>query len=167
MSGAYLPKHPDHFHAIPNSKITILGSLWHDQYITSMIECTKKHLIKCGVSEQSIQIIRVPGALELPFMARLLLHHTPNNIDAIIMFGIILQGETSHHTSVLQSVITGINELTRDYHIPIINEVIAVQSLDDAKKRSENNNDNKGIEAVYTTTELLHTMQELKLKFNP
>ncbi|WP_330924341.1 6,7-dimethyl-8-ribityllumazine synthase [Candidatus Sororendozoicomonas aggregata] len=153
--GAGLPKIPGEFHKIPEAKVAIIGARWHSDCIEAMIDRAHKELLAIDVKPENITVHRVPGSLEIPFAARVLFEADPE-LDTVIAFGVVLEGITSHDESVLFTVVNGLSEITRQFGKPIINEVIGVKSIEDAHKRSGDNNQNKGVEAVYAASELLH-----------
>jgi 6,7-dimethyl-8-ribityllumazine synthase len=154
MAGS-LPKEAKDFHKIPGAKLAILGSMWHAASVDGMMDRAVLELIACGVSPEDIEMHRVPGSFELPFAAKTLFEKKPE-LDGILAFGVVLQGITGHNESVLQNVVYGFSNVTEKFGKPIINEVIGVRSVEDAVLRSSNDNNNKGLEAVFAITELLH-----------
>ncbi|MGH1441541.1 MAG: 6,7-dimethyl-8-ribityllumazine synthase [Cellvibrionaceae bacterium] len=154
MAG-YLPKAVDQFYKIPQAKIAIVAAMWHPDCVNAMISRAKKELLAVGVNESNISIHHIPGSLELPYAARCLFE-ADATIDAVIAFGVVLKGATTHDDSVIQTVVDGFSRVTDRFHKPIINEVIGVSSMDDAKQRSDESISNKGVEAVFALTELLH-----------
>lgn len=159
MAG-YLPKPIEAFHKIPNARIAIIAAMWHPQCINAMVERTKKELAAVGVTESNIVIHMIPGSLELPYAARCLFEHD-KTLDAIIAFGVVLKGDTTHDDSVLRTVVDGFSRVSDRFHKPIINEVIGVTHLSDAEKRATDSISNKGVEAVFALTELLHWQANL------
>lgn len=160
MAG-HLPKEPHQFHKIPHAKIAIIGSSWHSQYVDAMMHRARIELLALDVADENISMHHVPGSLELPFAARMLLENDPE-LDAILAFGVVLEGITSHDESVLQAVVTGFQAVTDRFGKPVINEVIGVTSIEDAVKRSGDDYFNKGVEAVYATSELLNWTKQFK-----
>ncbi len=159
MAG-YLPKSVEAFHKIPNAKIAIIAAMWHPDCVNAMIERTKKELLAVDVKPENISVHSIPGSLELPYAARCLFEHDAS-IDAVIAFGVVLQGATTHDDSVIQTVVDGFSRVSDRFHKPIINEVIGVTSIEDAEKRSDDSTANKGVEAVFALTELLHWKHSL------
>lgn len=159
--GAGLPKTPEQFHKIPNARVAIIGSSWHSDCVDAMISRAQKELLALDVKPENILIHKVPGSLELPFAARLLLEEDPR-IDAILAFGVVLEGITSHDEMVLNGVFQGFANVTERFGKPVINEVIGVASVADAHKRSGDDMMNKGVEAVYAASELLHWIDQVK-----
>lgn len=160
MAG-FLPKQKEHFHKIPNARIAIIGSMWHPHCVDAMIERAKSELLAIDVKPENIQVHHLPGALELPFAARQLFEKY-DELDAVIAFGVVLKGATTHDDSVLQSVVDGFASVIDRFNKPIINEVIGVKTVEDAEKRSDDSQNNKGLEAVFALSELLHWKNHLK-----
>jgi 6,7-dimethyl-8-ribityllumazine synthase len=153
MAG-YLPKSLEDFKKIPGAKIAIIAAMWHPQCVDAMIGRAKQELLKLDVSADDISVHKLPGSLELPYAARQLFE-TDSNLDAVIAFGVILKGDTTHDDSVMQTVVNGFSQVMDRFNKPIINEVIGVTSIEDAEKRSDDSLSNKGVEAVFALSELL------------
>ena len=145
-----LPKSPEEFTKIPGTKVAIIASMWHRDVVETMVNSAKTQLVAIGLKEKDIQVIWAPGSHELPLYAKLLFekHH---NLDGIIAFGVVLRGGTTHNDSVIQAAINGFVNLTISQSKPIINEVIGVNDIEDARKRAED----KGIEAVFAFSEVV------------
>lgn len=159
MAG-YLPKPVDQFHKIPNAKIAIIAAMWHKDCVNAMVQRTIDELIAVDVAREDISVHWIPGSLELPYAARALFE-SQAALDAVIAFGVVLKGETTHDDSVLQTVVEGFSRVSDRYHKPIINEVIGVTRVEDAKARSDDSVANKGVEAVFALSELLHWQRSL------
>ncbi|MFT7223399.1 MAG: 6,7-dimethyl-8-ribityllumazine synthase [Cellvibrionaceae bacterium] len=159
MAG-FLPKNAADFHKIPRARIAIVAAMWHPQFIDAMIERAYRELLAVDVAAKNLSVHKIPGSLELPFASRCLFE-SDHDLDAIIAFGIVLKGETTHDHSVIQTVVDGFGRVTDRFHKPIINEVIGVASLEDARQRSDDSLANKGVEAVFALTELLHWKNSL------
>jgi len=154
MAG-FLPKPIGQFHPIPNARVAIISAMWHPECVQSMVDRTIKELLVLGVKESNIAVHSLPGSLELPYAARCLFE-SDATLDAIIAFGVVLKGDTTHDENVLQNVVDGFGRVMDRFHKPIINEVIGVSTIDDARRRSDDSIANKGVEAVFALSELLH-----------
>lgn len=159
MAG-FLPKQVEEFYKIPDARIAIISAMWHPQYVNAMVDRTVKELLAVDVKQENISTHTLPGSLELPYAARCLFE-SDESLDAVIAFGVVLKGDTTHDDSVLQNVVDGFGRVSDRFHKPIINEVIGVSSLEDARKRSDDSIANKGVEAVFALTELLHWKSSL------
>ena len=146
MAG-FLPK--------PNARVAIISAMWHPQCVDAMVNRAVEELLAVGVIEDNISTHTLPGSLELPYAARCLFEND-NNLDAVIAFGVVLKGDTTHDDHVMQQVVDGFGRVSDRFHKPIINEVIGVKTLEDAQKRSDDSIANKGVEAVFALSELLY-----------
>ena len=154
MAG-FLPKKKQDFHKIPNAKVAIVAAMWHPQFVDAMVNRAIAEMVDAGVSRDDISVHHLPGSLELPLAANMLFESDPE-LSAVMAFGVVLQGATTHDASVLQTVVEGFGQVSLKFNKPIINEVIGVTSLEDAAARSDESDSNKGLEAVFALTELLH-----------
>ncbi len=153
MSG-HLPKAPEDFHPIPEAKIAIIASMWHPDFVDGMVARAKEELLRLQVQEENLGIYSIPGSLELPYAAGQLFEEQPE-LDAILAFGVVLEGDTTHNDSVIQNVVHGFSLICDRFGKPVINEVIGVKNISDAAKRSADDLNNKGVEAVFAVSEIL------------
>ncbi|MBX2809155.1 MAG: 6,7-dimethyl-8-ribityllumazine synthase [Cellvibrionaceae bacterium] len=160
MAG-YLPKAVSDFHKIPGARVAIIAALWHKDCIDAMIARAHTELLALDVAAADISVHLLPGSLELPYAARRLFETQPE-LDAIIAFGVVLKGATTHDDSVIQTVVDGFARVTDRCHKPIINEVIGVTCLEHAQQRADETVANKGVEAVFALSELLHWERSLQ-----
>ena len=159
MAG-HLPKQPTEFAKIPGARVAIIASMWHAECVDSMVARAKRELLAVGVDEDNISEHKIPGSLELPYAARKLFE-SDSQLDAIIAFGVVLKGATTHDSTVIQQVVQGFGDVSDRFGKPIINEVIGVTSIEDARARSGESVGNKGVEAVFALSELLSWQRSL------
>ena len=143
-----LPKQAEDFHKIKGANIALIASSWHSEIVNEMISTCKEHLEKLDVG--SITTHTLPGSLELPLAAKILFSKKPK-LDAVIAFGVILKGDTTHNETVEKEVARGFTLVSQEFSKPVINEVIGVSNLEHAHSRASS----KGIEAVYAVSEFL------------
>jgi 6,7-dimethyl-8-ribityllumazine synthase len=154
-----LPKKAADFRSGIGAKIAIVQSMWHSHCVEPMVERAKRELIRCGVREGDISVYSLPGSLELPYAAKMLLSSQPE-LDLVIAFGVVLQGGTTHDKTVIETVVRGFLDVTRDTGKPVINEVIGVADIKLAEDRSRDDDNNKGLEAAFAALELIHFRRE-------
>ena len=116
-------------------------------------------LRKHGVAENSITIIRVPGALELPLAAKLA--GESGNFDAIIAIGAVIRGDTYHFEVVSNESARGLGELSLQLGIPVINGVLTTNTAEQAFARAETNGNNKGADAAVAALEMVSLVRRL------
>jgi len=105
-----------------------------------------------GVPEDMIEIMHVPGSIELTFGARILAEK--ENMDGIICLGCVIRGETAHFDYVCQSVTQGLTALNTHHEIPFIFGVLTTETLEQALDRAGGKYGNKGDEAAITAIKM-------------
>ena len=148
MAG-HLPKEISQFHKIPGAKIAIVASSWHASIVNQMIKTCIEELTKLHASAVKVHIL--PGSLELPLAARILFEKE-TELEAIIAFGVVLKGDTTHDSTVIEYVNQGFTLASERFGKPIINEVIGVRDIVHAEARAQS----KGIEACYAVSEFIN-----------
>ena len=143
-------------------RIVIVGSDFQ-KFVTDNLErhCIEI-LIEYGVKRECIEIVRVPGSLEIPLAA--LLIAKKKKCDAIIAFGAIHKGETYHFQQVADQCIKGCMEVSLKYEIPIIYEVLAVYDIEHAKVRATRKKENRGAEAAISALAMIGVVRALRTK---
>lgn len=143
-----------------NIKIAIVGSMFWEEITESLEKHCIETLKEKGVTEKNITIIHVPGALEIPLAVQMLAQKKTYHV--IITFGAIVKGDTYHFEQVANECIRGCMDVSREYNIPVIYEVLAVYKIEDAVTRATSKDENKGIEAALTALEMVRVMEELQ-----
>lgn len=144
---------------IKEIKIAIVSSSFRKE----VAENLEKHCIQTlkgkGVKITQVDIFRVPGSLEIPLVVKKLAKKSV--YDAIITFGAILKGKTYHFEQIANECIKGCMEVSLQYEIPVIFEVLAVYSLKDAIERASGKEENKGVEAALTALDLIKLLSKI------
>jgi len=134
-----------------NLKIAIVVSQWNKTITEELFKDTFETLIKHGVKESNISKIKVPGSFELIFAAKKM--GKLKKIDAIIVIGCIIKGETPHFEYISNSVSLGVKDLNILLEKPVIFGVLTTQNIKEAKKRSTGKT-NKGREFAISAIEM-------------
>jgi 6,7-dimethyl-8-ribityllumazine synthase len=111
-----------------------------------------------GVKSDQITMARVPGALEIPLLVKKFAK--TGRYDAIITFGAIVKGETYHFEQIADECARGCMDVSWQYEIPVIFEVLAVYDLQDALERATREVENKGVEAALSALAMINVMEE-------
>ena len=139
--------------------IHIVVSDWNIEITSKLLSGAKETLIAVGVTESDIEIVRVPGAFELPVAAKSLLRSV--NSDSVICLGCVIKGDTSHDEYINNAVATGITQLSIMSGKPIIYGVLTVNDQQQAEDRAGGKHGNKGIEAAITAVKMVHMQKQL------
>jgi 6,7-dimethyl-8-ribityllumazine synthase len=136
----------------PNAKIAIIMSKWYRELSDSMVRRCLPILEQAGCAPVEVHV--VPGCLEIPLAARRL-HQAKPDIEALIVFGIIVRGDTYHFDMVKDLALSGLERVMFERDVPIINEILPVDKIEHAQDRCADNDKNKGIEAALAAVEII------------
>lgn len=123
--------------------------------LSGAIDTLKRH----GVKEEEIELTWVPGAFEMPLIAKRMA--TSKKYDAIIALGAVIKGSTPHFDYVSSEVSKGIASVTLDTGIPVAFGVLTTDSIEQAIERAGTKAGNKGSEAAATAIEMANLLKEL------
>lgn len=126
-----------------------------DRLVEGCIDSLKKHEVK----DEEIDIIKVPGAFEIPLAAKLL---TKKDYDAIICLGAVIRGETPHFDYVCNEVSKGVASVSLNSNIPVIFGVVTTDTIEQAVQRAGVKSGNKGSEAAISAIEMANLVNDLK-----
>ncbi len=133
-------------------KFGIVVAKWNKEITGALYQGAVDTFIEHGVNENDIITMWVPGSFELTFGARKMLEQY--DLDAVIIIGAVIQGETRHFDFICQSVTYGATELNLTYDVPVIFGVLTTNDYEQAKERAGGKHGNKGVEAAVTAIEM-------------
>jgi 6,7-dimethyl-8-ribityllumazine synthase len=144
-----------------NGSFAIVASRYNARYVDSMLRAAKSELWRADVSR--IQIVRVPGAYEIPIVAKSLARRSTLNspLSAIICLGVILRGETVHAAHIGEAVSRALMEIQLAHEIPVIHEVLLLENEAQARVRCLNPKHNRGTEAAQAALAMARVMENL------
>ncbi len=129
-------------------RYAIVVADWNSEITYAMAQGAIDTLAKHGVEEDNIDIIHVPGAVELTFGAARIMKE--ERVNAVIVIGCVIQGDTPHFDYVCQSVTQGVATLNAQGKVPVIFSVLTTLNKQQALDRCGGKLGNKGIEGAYT-----------------
>ena len=131
-------------------------NLLHQRLLKACLKELKSH----SVEDKNITTCWVPGAFEIPVVALRLAKK--KNIDAVICIGAVIKGETDHYDLVAKGVTYGITQASLMTEKPIIFNVLATETVEQANKRSEEKGINKGQDAALAAIDMVQLLSQLK-----
>jgi 6,7-dimethyl-8-ribityllumazine synthase len=142
-----------------DGRFAIVASKYNARYVDSMMRAAKRVLARAGARD--VVVVRVPGAFEVPAAAARLARAEPPGYSAIICLGVVLRGATTHAQHIGESVSLVLAQLQAQFGIPMIHEVLLLESEQQARERCLDPKRNRGGEAAQTAIEMAQVMREL------
>jgi 6,7-dimethyl-8-ribityllumazine synthase len=140
--------------------IAIVASRFNDLIGKRLVKGAVEILKAYGVQERAVEIAWVPGAWEIPVVARGLAR--TGRFQGIITLGSIIRGETAHHEFLAREVSASLARLTEETGLPVSFGVLTTETLDQALARAGERDHNKGAEAAFHLLETLSVLGQIK-----
>ncbi len=125
---------------------------------SKLLDGAKDALVRHGVEEANIDVTWVPGAFEIPLIAKKVA--STNTYDGVICLGAVIKGATPHFDYVSSEVTKGIAQVSLESNLPIIYGVLTVDSIEQAIERAGTKAGNKGFDAVVTAIEMANLLNQ-------
>ena len=136
----------------------IVASKYNARYVDAMLEAATAVLKKAKAEE--IQVVRVPGAFEIPLVAAKLAGSSPAP-SAVICLGVVLRGATTHAQSISDVVSYALGTIALQAQVPVIHEVLLLENEQQARERCLDKKHNRGAEAALTAIEMSRLLARL------
>ena len=143
------------------SSFAIIASKYNGRYVDAMVKAAQREFKKAGAK---MELIRVPGAFEIPAVAAALASRNTQDatrFSAIICFGVIFQGQTSHAQHVGWGVTHALAQIQVQQRMPVIHGVFIFEKEEHAKVRCLGRTHNRGTEAAHTALEMAKVMASI------
>jgi len=137
----------------------IVVARWNAVITDRLLEGSLDGLLRSGAKREDIEIVRVPGAWEIPAAARTIANL--GKVDAIITLGCLLRGETAHYEAIYNEVSRGIGQSQQETGIPHAFGVLTCETLEQALNRAGIKAGNKGFEAAVAAIEMVSIRRKL------
>jgi 6,7-dimethyl-8-ribityllumazine synthase len=141
-------------------KFAIIVSRWNAVVTDRLLEGALDALLRSGADRSDIQVIRVPGAWEIPAAARA--SANTGRVDAIVTLGCLLRGETAHYEAIYNEVARGIGQSQQETGIPHSFGVLTCETLEQALNRAGIKAGNKGFEAAAAAIEMVSLRRKIE-----
>jgi 6,7-dimethyl-8-ribityllumazine synthase len=140
-------------------RVAVVAARFNELVTSALVEGARASLVHHGVPEEAVTVVWVPGAFEIPLVAGRLAGS--GRFDAVICLGAVIRGETAHFELVAGEAARGIAEVSRSTGVPCIFEVLATDTLDQARARAGGTHGNKGWEAAAAALEMASVLEQL------
>ena len=146
----------------PNARerrVAIVAARFNDFIVASLLKGARAAWHERGGAAQDLTVVRVPGAFELPVVARKLA--SSGGYDAVVALGCVIRGDTPHFDYVAGEAAHGLQLAGLETGVPVIFGVLTVESLEQALERAATTAGNKGGEAMESALEMAAVMARL------
>ena len=140
-------------------RFAIVAARFNDMIVDSLIRGAVDALLRHGAGEKQIEIVRVPGAYDLPFVARRVA--ASKRYDAIVALGAVIRGATPHFEHVAGQCAAGIARAADETGVPIAFGVLTTDTIEQAIERAGTKAGNKGADAALCALELANLLRRL------
>ena len=153
---------PDPF-SLPGfeGRIVVVASRYNSKYTDSLVDSALDTLEKLCPKAQ-VEVIRVPGAFEIPVAAEKLARAIDHPPSAIVALGVIIRGSTAHADLIAGSITSSLHQISLAHCLPVIHEVLLVENEKQAEDRSLGDELNRGREAAEAAVEMIKVMQSIE-----
>jgi 6,7-dimethyl-8-ribityllumazine synthase len=143
-------------------RFAIVTARWNAVITDRLLQGSLDGLYRSGAAKADVEIVRVPGAWEIPSAARMLAES--KRFDAIITLGCLLRGETAHYEAIYTEVARGIGQSQQETGVPHAFGVLTCETLEQALDRAGVKAGNKGFEAAIAAIEMVSIQKKLAVK---
>ena len=155
-----MPHFEGDMRAASDARFAIIASRWNPRITDTLVAAARDTFVGNGVAEANLDVVRVPGAWELPVVARELAR--AGRHAGIVALGCVVRGDTRHYEQVADGASDGLMQVALETGVPVANGVLAVERFEDAQARAGGSHGNKGEEAALVVIEMADLQRKLK-----
>jgi len=140
-------------------KIGIIVARFNSFISEKLLEGALDSLVRSGVADDDIDVVRVPGAFEIPLVAKKMAGS--GKYDAVICIGVVIRGATPHFDYVAGEVAKGTAQVMLDAGVPVLFGVLTTESIEQAIERAGTKAGNKGSDVAVAAIEMINLVDKL------
>ena len=146
--------------SIPAGRFAVVAAKFNRDVVDRLVEGALQGFRKHGVADDSVDLVRVPGSLEVPLACKQLAGS--GHYAAIVALGAVIKGETDHYTYVCQEAAAGVMRATLATGVPIIFGILTCQTEELALARAGGAEGNKGYDAALAAIEMANLGKKIR-----
>ncbi len=139
-------------------KIVLIASRFNSFLTNELIKGAFDAYTRLGGSEKDLTLVRVPGAYELPIVAK---RFAEKDVDAIVALGAVVQGATAHAELINATTSKAFSEISVETGIPVLDGVVSAENLEQAVERCGTKQGNKGFAAMQSAIEMANVLKQI------
>ncbi len=140
-------------------KVALVAARFNEFIVSKLVEGARDGLLRHNVKEENITLAWVPGAFEIPVIAKKLAES--GKYDAVICLGAVIRGSTSHYDYVCAEVSKGIAQVSMQTGLPVMFGVLTTDTIQQAIERAGTKAGNKGYECALGAIEMVNLVKQL------
>jgi len=140
-------------------RFALVAARFNDSIVENLVRGAIDALLRHGASEKQIELIRVPGAFDLPLIVRRAA--ASRRFDAVIALGAVIRGATPHFDLVAGQCAAGLARASEETGVPVAFGVLTTDSIEQAVERSGTKAGNKGVDAALAALELTNLLRRM------
>ena len=138
-------------------KFGIIASRFNDFIVGKLVDGAVDALVRSGAEDSDITVLKVPGAFEIPLVAKKMV--AQNKYDAVICLGAVIRGATTHYDYVCAEVSKGIATVSMDAMVPVMFGILTTETIEQAIERAGTKAGNKGFDVALGAVEMANLCQ--------
>ncbi len=139
-------------------KVGIVAARFNEFIVSKLVSGAEDACVRHGVNTDDIELAWVPGAFEIPLVAKKMAKS--GKYDAVICLGAVIKGSTSHYDYVCAEVSKGVASVSLETEIPVIFGVLTTDNIEQAIERAGTKAGNKGYDVACTAIEMVNLMKK-------
>lgn len=140
-------------------KVAIVASRFNEFIVSKLIEGARDGLLRHDVAEENISLAWVPGAFEIPVVAKKLAES--GKYDAVICVGAVIRGATTHYDYVCAEVSKGIATVSMQTGVPVMFGILTTDTIQQAMERAGTKAGNKGYDCALGAIEMVNLIKQI------
>ena len=140
------------------TKAGLVASRFNEFIVSKLVSGAIDGLVRHGVDDDNISLMWVPGAFEIPVMAKKMAES--GKFDAVICLGAVIRGATSHYDYVCNEVSKGVAQVGLATGVPVLFGVVTTENIEQAIERAGTKSGNKGYDCALSAIEMVNLIKE-------
>lgn len=138
-------------------KIALVVSRFNSFLTEQLVKGAVDAFVRQGGDEKDLLLVRVPGAYEIPLVAKRLA--AAKSVDAVLALGAVVQGATAHADLINQATAKAFEEISVETGVPVLDGVVSAENLEQAVERCGTKQGNKGFSAMQSAVEMVNVLK--------
>lgn len=138
-------------------KIALVVSRFNSFLTEQLVKGAADAFVRLGGDEKDLLLVRVPGAYEIPLVAKRLA--AAKSVDAVLALGAVVQGATAHADLINQATAKAFEEISVETGVPVLDGVVSAENLEQAVERCGTKQGNKGFSAMQSAVEMVNVLK--------